>query len=62
MKVYAQKGRAKAVALVRNMHGDPQFNDYNDIPKVFHENLTTEDWIYINKQRGLQDGNNTRDS
>ena len=60
--VKAQEGRIKAVALVRNMNGDPQFNDFNNIPEVFHGALSVEDWEYIEHQRGLQHGNNSRDS
>lgn len=53
--VYAQEGKMQGYGLVRNAKGQPQFDDYNDIPKVFHELLTEEDWQYIKEQ---QDGNN----
>ena len=47
----AKVERLKIVALVRNKHGQPQFNDYNDIPEVYHSALTEEDWVYINEMR-----------
>jgi hypothetical protein len=50
-KVNAEKGKFKGYALVRNSAGQPQFNDYEDIPEVFHAALTEEDWIYINSKR-----------
>lgn len=51
MDVHAQKGNVKIVALVRNKNGEPQFTDFNNIPEEFHETLTEEDWVYINKMR-----------
>jgi hypothetical protein len=49
--VVAQKAKLKGYGLVRNAKGEPQFNDFNDIPEVFHPYLDEEDWIYINEQR-----------
>ena len=49
--VKAQKGTYKGVALVRNGKGQPQFNDWNDIPEQFHKHLSVEDWEYIEQQR-----------
>jgi len=51
MKFNAQKGSVKITGLVRNAAGEPQFNDYNNIPEVFHKSLTEDDWVYIEKQR-----------
>ena len=50
-KVKAQQGRIKAVALVRNAQGQPQFNDWQDIPSVFHPFLTEDDWVYIQSKQ-----------
>ena len=47
----ASPGKHHVVALVRNKDGQPQFNDFTDIPEVFHGSLTEEDWIYINERR-----------
>jgi hypothetical protein len=49
--VNAQKGSMKAVGLVRNKYGQPQFDDFNDVAEAFHAHLTEEDWIYINSKR-----------
>ena len=50
-KVTAQKGTFKGYGLVRNAKGQPQFDDYENIPKAFHDILTEEDWMYINLKR-----------
>lgn len=51
IRVKAQKGKLKGYGLVRNAKGEPKFDNYEDIPKVFHSLLTEEDWIYINEKR-----------
>jgi hypothetical protein len=50
-EVNAQKPKLTGYGLVRNAAGEPQFDDYADIPEHFHPYLTTQDWIYINSQR-----------
>ena len=50
IEVNAQEGKAKLVGLVRNKQGEPQFDDYNNIPEVFHSALTEDDWVYIESQ------------
>jgi hypothetical protein len=49
--VKAQKATFKGYALVRNKDGQPQFNDWHDIPEIFHSSLTVSDWEYIYKRR-----------
>jgi hypothetical protein len=51
MEIAAQQPEYKIVALVRNKDGQPQFNDFSDIPEEYHSALTEEDWIYINEMR-----------
>ena len=53
--VKAQDGEIKVFGLVRNAKGQPQFDDYFNIPKEFHHVLTEEDWQYIKE---MQDGSN----
>tara|TARA_R110000851_G_scaffold9579_3_gene35581 strand:- start:32398 stop:32574 length:177 start_codon:yes stop_codon:yes gene_type:complete len=45
--VNAQPARMQGVGLVRNAKGEPQFDNYNNIPEVFFPMLTSEDWVYI---------------
>lgn len=47
----AQKPKLKAIGLVRNAQGQPQFNNWDDIPEIFHPYLSEEDWQYIKQQR-----------
>jgi hypothetical protein len=49
--VKGQKAKLKGYGLVRNSSGQPQFDNYENIPEVFHSVLTEEDWIYINNKR-----------
>jgi hypothetical protein len=49
--VKAQSGTFKGVALIRNGKGQPQFNDWDNIPEKFHKHLSVEDWEYIFKKR-----------
>ena len=51
MEVEAQRAAYKLVALVRNKDGQPQFNDFNNIPEAYHDVLTEDDWIYISEKR-----------
>jgi hypothetical protein len=54
MDVNAQKSTFKGYGLVRNSEGQPQFDDYSDIPEVFYPLLTQEDWEYIETKREEQ--------
>ena len=47
----AQNGTFKGVGLVRNQHGQPQFNDWDNIPEQFHKHLSDKDWEYIKQKR-----------
>lgn len=49
----AQKGKFKGYGLVRNRQGQPQFNDWDNIPRVFHTLLSDEDWDYIKQQQRI---------
>ena len=49
--VTAKPPKLKAVGLVRNSQGQPQFNDWENIPEIFHEHLSAQDWEYIKEQR-----------
>ena len=51
MRAYAEKSKIKVVAIVRNKHGQVQFDDYDNIPECFHPSLTDEDWEYIKSRR-----------
>ncbi len=60
--VHADKATMKGAGLVRNAQGQPQFDDFNNIPEIFHSVLSEEDWEYIRQQRGEEDGVNTSDN
>ena len=54
MKAKADIAIQKLFGLVRNKDGQPQFDDFENIPEVFHASLTAEDWVYINEKRKEQ--------
>jgi len=39
------------VGLVRDKDGNVRFDDYANIPDIYHSILTEEDWIYIETKR-----------
>ena len=49
--VKAQQTRFKAYGIVRNAAGEPQFDDYDNIPEVFHSALNEADWEFIDYKR-----------
>ena len=49
--VKAQQTGFKAYGIVRNAAGEPQFDDYDNIPEVFHSALTEADWEFIDYKR-----------
>ena len=51
MQVHAEPAKTILVAVVRNKHGQIQFDDYDNIPECFHPSLTDEDWEYIKERR-----------
>jgi len=51
MRAHAEKSKIKVVAIVRNKHGQVQFDDYDNIPECFRPSLTDEDWEYIKTRR-----------
>jgi len=51
MHIYAEEAKLKVVAIIYNKDGQPQFDDFNNIPKEFEPSLTEKDWEYINSRR-----------
>ena len=47
----AGPGKVKGRGVVRGSRGEPLFDDYNNIPKVFHDDLTESDWAYIRSRQ-----------
>lgn len=52
MKIPAPK--IKATILVRDRHGRVKFDDWNNIPEIYHPHLTPEDWGWIHRHLGAQ--------
>ena len=50
-EVNAESGTIKACFLVRDADGNPQFDDWENIPEAFHPVLTDKDWLYIKDRR-----------
>jgi|TARA_R110000782_G_scaffold255480_1_gene344309 hypothetical protein len=51
INITAAEAGFKGYGLVRNARGEPQFNDFNNIPEPFQASLTEEDWVYIETQQ-----------
>ena len=52
IKTKAQSGKFKAFVLVRDLEGNPKFDDWNNIPEEMLGALSESDLEYIeNKQR-----------
>lgn len=51
MEHKASPAKVRVEGIVRNRHGQPQFDDFNNIPEIFHPFLTEEDWKYIETNR-----------
>jgi len=55
MKIPA--GKLQGAFIVRDAHGHVKFDNWDDIPEVFHPYLTAEDWQYIEER---QNGHHTK--
>lgn len=49
-------GETKVIGLVRDEHGHPVFDDYNNIDPLFRQVFTAEDWRYIKQKQRKQNG------
>lgn len=49
----AQPGKFRGILLVKDKDGNVKFDDWNNIPEIYHPYLNEEDWKYIEeKQNG----------
>lgn len=39
------------IAIVRDKNGNVKFDDWNNIPEIFHAALTPADWEYIKERQ-----------
>ncbi len=51
IEVKAQKAKLRGYGLVRNSEGKPQFDNWDNIPEIFHAALSEADWEYIKLMR-----------